>query len=388
MKLSFNIYSKKTWWEIGLLIFALIISVSSLIITGNLVSRLEREERKKIELWAEGMRELVSTDNPNQDMFLPLMVVKNNETVPVIVVNQNDSIIFFRNIDSVKAKDETYLKSLLTEMRKGYPPIEIKIADDKKQYVYYEDSILLFKLHYYPYVQLVFFFIFILIAYLAFSSLRRFEQNQVWMGMAKETAHQLGTPISSLMAWLELLKQNPLNDNTVVPEIENDIKRLELIAKRFSKIGSVSLPESVNLTEVVQNVTQYMEHRSSSKIKFALHINATQEIITPLIVPLFEWVMENLYKNAMDAMDGSGNIDVVIFEQNKYVYIDVKDNGKGIPKSKFKTVFKPGYTTKQRGWGLGLSLTKRIVEEYHHGKIFVKSSELNQGTTFRMVLPK
>jgi signal transduction histidine kinase len=389
MKLSFNIYSQKTLWKIGLLLFALFISISSLIVTDSLVSHLEREERKKIELWAEATKQLASFENLNQDVSnVLLMVIKDNETIPVLITDQNDSIFFSRNIDTLKAKNHDYLKSLLKEMKRGYPPIEIKLSENKTQYFYYEDSILLIQLHYYPYIQLTVFFLFILIAYLAFSSIRRSEQNQVWMGMAKETAHQLGTPISSLMAWLELLKQNPPNDNAIIPEIENDIKRLELVAKRFSKIGSVSKPELCNIVEVVQHVTQYMKTRSSSQIMFNLHVDTSAEILVPLIVPLFEWVLENLYKNAIDAMDGNGSIDIFLSDQAQFINLDIKDSGKGIPKSKFKTVFKPGYTTKKRGWGLGLSLTKRIVEEYHKGKIFVKTSEINQGTTFRIILSK
>ncbi len=387
MRFSVNLYSRKTLWKISLLLIAIIISSLSLLITSNLIKKLEKEERKKVELWAEATKQLTSLENLNQEITnVLLMAVKDNETIPVIVTDKSDSILFFRNIDSAKALDNEYVKSLLEEMKNGNPPIEIVFDDNYKQYFYYKDSTLLLQLHYYPYVQLMVFFIFILIAYLAFSSMRRSEQNQVWMGMAKETAHQLGTPISSLMAWLELLKLNPPNDAVMLQDIENDINRLHLIAERFSKIGSASTPEQADLISVIQNVTAYMQKRTSSAVQYTLNLNGLNEVRIPLIVPLFEWVMENLYKNAVDAMNGKGQITVNIRDNFQTVYIDVKDSGKGIPKSKYKTVFKPGYTTKKRGWGLGLSLTKRIIEEYHEGKIFVKASELNQGTTFRIVL--
>lgn len=384
--LPVDLYSKKTWWKISLLILALLIAVSSLLYTRKLVKKLEVEERKKVELWAEGIRQLASSDNLNQDISFIFTVIRNNETVPVIVVDQNENIITFRNLDTLRTKDSLYLKEQLYLMKKAYPPIEIRLNDTTNQYVYYKDSYLLEQLIIYPYVQLVVFFIFILVAYLAFSSLRRAEQNQVWMGMAKETAHQLGTPISSLMAWIELIKLNNNVDNNSLSEIEQDVARLKLIADRFSKIGSIPKTENLDILSVIVNVTNYMKRRSSSDIVFNLHFDKHQSINVPIIEPLFEWVLENLYKNAIDAMNGKGSIDIYVSDHIQYVYIDIKDSGKGIPKSKYKTVFKPGYTTKERGWGLGLSLVKRIIEEYHRGKIFIKQSELNKGTTFRIVL--
>lgn len=381
-----NLYSVKTWWKIGLLLFAVAIASSSLFITQNLVKKLESEERKKVELWAEGMRQLASNENLNQDISFLFMVIKNNETVPVIVVDQNDSIVAYRNLDTNKIHQPDYLFDQLNEMKQAYPPIEIHLSGNNKQYVYYKDSTILTQLSYYPYIQLTVFFIFILVSYMAFSSLRKSEQNQVWMGMAKETAHQLGTPISSLMAWLELLKINPPNDKLMLEEIESDINRLQLIADRFSKIGSIPSAENVNVIQTINTVTDYMKKRTSSQVQFILHFNNQDEILVPLIEPLFEWVVENLYKNAIDAMNGKGTIEVWVKDNIQHIYIDIKDSGKGIPKSKYKTIFKPGYTTKKRGWGLGLSLSKRIIEIYHKGKIFVKSSEPNQGTTFRIVL--
>jgi len=387
MNFQINLYSRKTFLKIALLILAFLISSFSLLITNSLVKKLEHEERKKVELWAEGMRQLASTENLNQDISFLFMVIKNNETVPVIVVDQNDSILSYRNFDSLKiASNPNFLKKQLIEMKHQYPPIEIKLSDNTKQFVYYKDSLLLAQLNYYPYIQLAVFFIFILISYLAFSSIRKSEQNQVWMGMAKETAHQLGTPISSLMAWLEWMKSNPNIEKEMLQEIQNDINRLQLIANRFSKIGSAAKPEPTNIINVIKNVTEYMQKRTSSAVQYQLHLNYSGEINIPLIVPLFEWVLENLYKNAVDAMNGKGLIEITVRDNVQNIYVDIRDTGKGIPKSKQKIIFKPGYTTKERGWGLGLSLTKRIIEEYHHGKIFVKSSEINQGTTFRIVL--
>ncbi|NSW44541.1 MAG: HAMP domain-containing histidine kinase [Bacteroidales bacterium] len=387
MNFRINLYSRKTLWKTTLLIFAIIISSFSLIVTNNLVKKLEYEERKKVELWAEGMRQLASTENLNQDISFLFMVIKNNETVPVIVVDQNDSILSYRNFDSLKiASNPLYLNEQLNEMKHGYPPIEINLSDNTKQFVYYKDSLILSQLSYYPYIQLAVFFIFIFISYLAFSSIRKSEQNQVWMGMAKETAHQLGTPISSLMAWLEWMKSTPSIEKEMLQEIQNDINRLQLIAERFSKIGSAAKPETTNIISVIKNVTDYMQKRTSSSVQYQLHFNQLTEVSIPIIVPLFEWVLENIYKNAVDAMNGKGIIEVTVRDNVQNIYIDIKDTGKGIPKSKQKIIFKPGYTTKTRGWGLGLSLTKRIIEEYHQGKIFVKSSEINQGTTFRIVL--
>ncbi len=383
---KYDLYSVKTLWKVGLLVLALLIAFSSLFITHNLVKKLEHEERKKVELWAEGMKQLAATDNLNQDISFLFLVIKNNETVPVIVVDQNDSIIAYRNLDSTKIHKPDYLSEQLNEMKQGYQPIEIYLSNNNKQYVYYKDSIILTQLSYYPYVQLSVFFLFVLIAYLAFSSLRKSEQNLVWMGMAKETAHQLGTPVSSLLAWIELLKLNPPNDTLMLSEIENDVQRLQLIADRFSKIGSVPAPQNINIVELIEKVTTYMQKRSSSKVQFVLNFDKNKELYIPLIEPLFEWVLENIYKNAIDAMNGSGTISVSITDFVQYLYLDINDTGKGIPKSKYKTIFKPGFTTKPRGWGLGLSLSKRIIENYHGGKIFVKSSDTNQGTTFRIVL--
>ena len=381
-----NIYYNQRKWKFVLLIFALIIGISSIIYTSKLVSKLSKEERKKVELWAEGMKQLNTNMDPNQDISFIFKVIENNETVPVIVTDSLQNILFYRNLDSVKVNDSIFLKKKLAEMAEENDPIKIKITDDITQYVYYENSILLQQLFYYPYIQITVIVLFVFIAYLAFSSSRKAEQNQVWVGMSKETAHQLGTPTSSLLAWVELLK-NDEHTGKIATEIEKDVKRLELITERFSKIGSKPVITENNIIETVEQALDYMEKRISNK--FVIEKKYSHEnIVVPYNPALFEWVVENICKNAVDAMGGEGKLTVSVESQPQLVYIDISDTGKGIPKSKQKAVFKPGYTTKKRGWGLGLSLTKRIIEEYHKGKIFVKNSEPGKGTTFRIVLKK
>jgi nitrogen-specific signal transduction histidine kinase len=381
-----NIYSKKPTWKLLLFITAVIIGIASLWYTNVLVRKLSAEERKKVELWAEGMRQVV-TENSNQDLNFVFSVIQNNETVPVILTDENDSVLNFRNLDSAKSKDIHYLKKELETMKQQHERIEIVISGNQKQFIYYKDSTILTKLAYYPFIQLAVIFLFILVSYFAFSVSRKAEQNQVWLGMSKETAHQLGTPISSLMAWTELLKLQDI-DQAMVTELEKDVNRLQTITDRFSKVGSAPILVPTSITSIIIRATNYIKSRTSSKVQFNLHFQATEEIIVPLNEALFEWVIENLCKNAIDAMDGAGTIDIFVTDNVQVLYIDIKDTGKGIPKSKFKTIFQPGFTTKHRGWGLGLSLSKRIIETYHSGKIFVKSSEINSGTTFRIALKK
>lgn len=382
-----NIYSKKQQWKLLLLIIAVIIGVSSMWYTNKLVKKLSYEERKKVNLWAQGMKQLADIDNPDADVSFIFEVIRNNETVPVILVDENDSIISARPADLLKPNDLEYNKRLLEKMKKEHEPIEIILSKGHKNYIYYKDSILLNQLFYYPFIQLGVIFLFILVSYFAFSASRKAEQNQVWVGMSKETAHQLGTPISSLMAWVELLKMKNI-DKQLLTEVDKDVKRLETITERFSKIGSTPALSKANITDVLNNSISYIKTRSSDKVVFNLNFSSSDEIFVPVNISLFEWVIENLCKNAIDAMNGSGTINISITDHTQVVYIDIKDTGKGIPKSKYKTIFQPGYTTKQRGWGLGLSLTERIIEFYHSGKIFVKSSEINNGTTFRIALKK
>jgi len=382
-----NIYTRKQRWKLILLIIALFIGIGSLWYTNQLVKKLSVEEKKKVELWAEATRQISDFNTEPGDISFALSVLTNNTTVPVILTDGNNQVISTRNLDSLLSEDASYLKKELQIMKEQHEPITISFASNQKNYIYYKDSYILTQLRFYPYFQLLVIALFLIVSYLAFSSSRNAEQNQVWVGMAKETAHQLGTPLSSLMAWLEYLKSQEYPEEHI-SEIEKDISRLNTITERFSKIGSAPALKKENLTEVLQNSINYIKTRSSSRIIFTLTNKQNYNVEAPLNVALFEWVLENIFKNAIDAMGGEGSINVLITDQQQFAYIDITDSGKGISKSKYKTVFKPGYTSKSRGWGLGLSLSKRIVEEYHAGEIFVKSSEQNKGTTFRIVLKK
>lgn len=315
-------------------------------------------------------------------------IVLNSATVPVIFTDESkQNVLYYGNLDAEKIKDTSYVRTTIENMALQNLPIEIELGNGRKNYIFYYNSFLLTQLKYYPYVQFAVIGLFLLIAYFLFSTSRKAEQNQVWVGMAKETAHQLGTPLSSLIAWMELLELKNI-DPILMDEMKKDVGRLETITERFSKIGSVPSMDNVQLSAIVQNTINYLQARVSNKVKFSFEARNAKDIKVPLNVPLFEWVIENLCKNAVDAMDGEGAIHIQLTDVTQYVFVDVSDTGKGIPKSKFKTVFQPGYTTKQRGWGLGLSLVKRIVEDYHKGKIFVKRSESGKGTTFRIVLNK
>ena len=499
-----SIYEKKQNWKIWLVAVALLIVVVSLwytnILAGkialeertkvklwaeaiqkkanlvkytnSLFDRLKSEERKKVELWAEGSKKLANPNLDVGDLGFIFEVIKNNESVPVILTDENNKVISSRNLDSALAGDEKYLaeqikimsalqapieidlsgnrknflyykdsklfselkivlddliksfisevvinsasvpvlytdqkqekiiyygnidtnlirspeqvKALIANMASANPPLAVELGNGEKNYIFYKDSFLLTQLKYYPFVQFGIIGLFMIIAYTLFSTARKAEQNQVWVGMAKETAHQLGTPLSSLIAWIELLKARGLSEESA--EIEKDVHRLETITERFSKIGSQPVLKKENLMEALQESMNYMQTRTSKKVQFTLQ--GSKDILVPISIPLFEWVIENLLRNAVDAMEGSGTVTINVSDQTQFAYIDVCDTGKGIPKSQYKTIFEPGFTTKKRGWGLGLSLTQRIIENYHNGKIFVKSSEIDKGTTFRIVLRK
>lgn len=381
-----NIYAKKLRWKFLLFISAVIIGLSSLWYTSKLVRKLADEERKKVELWAEAQLQIINADFSDQNLDFYVKVLQNNETVPVIVVDTNDNIIFKRNLSAKKINNPVYIKRKLAQMKEFTEPIEIVISGNEKQYLYYSKSIILTKLTYYPYVQLGVILLFIMVSYFAFSYSRKAEQNQVWVGLSKETAHQLGTPISSLLAWLEMMKLKTENKD-MLTELDKDIKRLEKITERFSKIGAKPLLKRENIQNIITTAINYLRSRSSDKISFNINM-PSEELVIPLNASLFEWVIENVCKNAIDAVNGSGEIELAITDHIQVVYIDVSDSGKGISKSKYKTIFKPGYTTKERGWGLGLSLTKRIIEEYHDGKIFIQESEIGKGTVVRIVLKK
>jgi len=315
-------------------------------------------------------------------------VAMNSASVPVIITDSTlTRVIAFGNIDSTRVDDKAYIGKTISEMRAQNEPLQIDLANYGKSFIFYKNSFLLTQLKFYPYIQFIIIGIFLLIAYLLFSTSRNAEQNKVWMGMAKETAHQLGTPLSSMLAWLEIMHQKSL-DKECVAEISKDVERLEQITERFSKIGSPARLDEENIISIIYNAIGYLKSRTSKKVSYNINFPEDYKIIAPLNAPLFAWVIENLCKNAVDAMDGNGKIDVDIAIEGKNIIIDVSDTGKGIPKSKFKSVFHPGFTSKQRGWGLGLSLAKRIIKDYHNGKIFVKSSVLNKGTTFRIILNK
>jgi len=382
-----NIYSKKQNWKIILLGVALVIGVLTFVITNNLAQKLSIEERKKVELWALGMRQISALDNDEKNYTFILEVIKNNETVPVILTDKDGNIKAVRNLKAEKENDSDYLKKELEKMKKANKPIEITLLDGNRDYIYYKESILLTKLFYFPIIQFGVISLFLLVSYLAFSASRKAEQNRVWVGMAKETAHQLGTPTSSLMASLELLKLKN-TDETITQEFEKDIIRLEKITERFSKIGSAPKLEKQDIVKILIHAVNYIKARSSKKISFSFNFIETDQIRVPVNASLFEWVVENLCKNAIDSMEGAGNIHIQLDDRIQFLFIDIIDQGKGIPKSKQKTIFQPGYTTKQRGWGLGLSLSKRIIENYHDGRIFVNHSEIDKGTTMRIVLRK
>jgi signal transduction histidine kinase len=381
-----DIYVKKRRWKIILFIFAVMIGVASLLYTHWLTDKLSREERKKVELWAEATKRLASENlNYDQDISLIEMISNQNTSIPLIVTNEQDSVLIYANIPLQPNRQEEILKKELRKMKLQNPSIEIFISNDQKQFLYYRESYLLRNLRLFPVIQLLVIFLFIGVAYLAFSASRRAEQNQVWVGMSKETAHQLGTPISSLLAWLELLKLQNV-DETTISELEKDINRLEKITARFSKIGSRPELLFTNLVQVILSSVEYIKRRSPEKVKYEVLYDPSKNWEIPLNDALFSWVIENLSKNAMDAMNGSGQIVFSLKQKENMVVVDVSDTGKGLLKSQFKTIFQPGYSTKKRGWGLGLSLAKRIIENYHKGKIFIKESEINKGTTFRIML--
>ncbi|MDR0874061.1 MAG: HAMP domain-containing histidine kinase [Prevotellaceae bacterium] len=367
-----------------MIVLAVIVS-SSMYFTNRLANKLSLEEKRRMEFLAEATRYIVEA-TPEQDISLALRVIENNTTIPVIIIDENDNLIDYRNIEFHGKDKDRFFKEKVQEFKAQNPPIEINIASYGKQYFYYENSLLLTELSYFPYIQLLIIIAFCVIVLYALLSTKKAEQNQVWVGLSRETAHQLGTPISSLLAWVEILKNKQIEPR-LLDTMSEDVNRLRTIAERFSKIGSQPDIEPQRLGDVLQNAANYIRNRTSNKVKIDCRL-PEEEIILPLNISLFEWVIENLCKNAIDAMDGTGEIDITVTEHTNNVFIDVRDTGKGIVKSKQKTIFNPGFTTKKRGWGLGLSLVKRIVEEYHGGKIFVKHSEINQGTTFRIILPK
>lgn len=370
-----------------LLVAGAIIVAASVLYTNHIAKGLEDDEKKKVELWADVFKRL-NNSSDNTDIGFMFDIIKNNETVPAILTDDKGHIVAFRNVDSARAvKDTAYLKRQLNVMKSQHTPIQIDITPTIKNYIYYRDSYLLSQLKIFPYVQFAVIMLFIGLAYSAFSSSRRSEQNRVWVGMAKETAHQLGTPLSSMSGWVEHLKTHVLpGELPMIEEMEKDVTRLELVAERFSKIGSTPSLTPHNIVEEVSKTVDYIRKRASKSVEFNIIQLPNNEIVAHINPTLFNWVLENLLKNALDAMEGKGKIDVTIAKSHKRVFIDVTDSGKGISRANVNAVFKPGYSTKKRGWGLGLTLSKRIIENYHHGKIFVKESTPGKRTTFRIVL--
>ena len=380
-----NIYDARQKGKLIFLLISVLLIGGVLYVSNDLVDDLSIEERKKMEIWAEATRELAS-DKTEMSMELILKVIQSNTSIPAIIVDDTGEINQYLNLNLPETDTEKYLQEKLEQLKSKSNLIEINLGDEEKQYLYYDDSILLKRLSLYPYVQLGVMVLFVLIVYFALISTKKAEQNKVWVGLSKETAHQLGTPISSLMAWMDLLESSGV-DSSLLSDMNKDVNRLSVIAERFSKIGSKPEMELIYVNEVLENATEYMRRRVSDKVLITTHLPSDAEGAM-VCLSLFEWVIENLCKNAVDAMNGEGRIDVYMTSEKQQIYIDIKDTGKGIARKNFKTVFNPGYTTKKRGWGLGLTLAKRIIEDYHAGRIYVKDSEVGKGTTFRIELKR
>ncbi len=362
-----------------LIALAALIAVASLLVSNLIVEDLKKEEERRMLVWASAMSSLISADI-DEDVTLEEEILSSNKTIPVIMVNEAGTVVSYNNIPESKLDDR------VATMRASGTMIEVPLGDGENHYIYYDDSDTLVQLAYYPYIQLAVVIVFFVICLVAILNSKRAEQNRVWVGLSKETAHQLGTPISSLMAWVEVLKGKYPSDE-LLPEMEHDVQRLQMVAERFSKIGSRTEPVTVDVNSVIERAVGYMKRRSPAKVQYSLTLSENA-LFADLNVPLMEWVVENLCKNAIDAMGGCGDIAVVVADTPDKVLIDVTDTGKGIAKARWKMVFNPGYTTKPRGWGLGLSLAKRIVEEFHKGRIYIKKSLPGKGTTFRIELKK
>ena len=365
-----------------ILTILLVIVVLSVTFTTRLANKFAEEEHRKIELWAEATRQLVLADE-DDNIDLILSVMEGNTTIPVYMVDSAHQLLLSRNVQEPKHNKEEFYKQRINNLRLSQEPIVVQVNEEVTQYIYYEDSILLRRLYWFPYVQLIVIVAFIAIAVIALIMAQRSEQNSLWVGLSKETAHQLGTPISSLNAWNELLKTT-YPDDALLPQMDEDIRRLQMIAERFSKIGSQPTLDQQAILPIVQSAMEYMRVRTSNKITYTLHADTDCQV--KVCQPLFEWVIENLCKNAIDSMEGKGEITLSLTKQENKVHLDITDTGKGIDRRHFKTIFKPGYTSKKRGWGLGLSLAKRIIEDYHRGKLFVKQSQIGVGSTFRITL--
>jgi len=397
MKLR-NIYDSRRIWKLVLLAVSLVLVGMFIYISNNLVKDLAKQERERMEIWADATREIVKQVESDSNSDFPFRIIQGNHNIPVLLVDiEADTIVGQRNFklpepaDTAKANyweysqaNKEFLDKKLKKLRNSSNKIEIA---EMHQVLYYEDSDVLRRLAYYPYIQLAVMLLFLGIAYFALISVKRAEQNRVWVGLSKETAHQLGTPISSLMAWTQMLESMGV-DKEIITDMDTDVHRLSVIADRFSKIGSMPDKELTFINEAVESSLAYMRTRIPKHVILTVHTDDEKNCGVMLCQSLFEWVMENLTKNAVDAMEGKGNIDIVVTSDDKHAHLYIKDTGKGIARKNFKNVFNPGFTTKKRGWGLGLTLVKRIIEEYHGGKIYVKESEVGKGTTFSIEIPK
>jgi anti-sigma regulatory factor (Ser/Thr protein kinase) len=381
-----KIFHYKALWKLFLLLLAVAIGTGSLIYTETLVKKLKIEERKSVELWAEAEKLIILSDQ-SQNVDFPYSIIDNNNTVPVILTDEKDNIISTRNIKSTLVDDSVFMIKYLKKIKEKNNPISIDLGNGHFNLIYYKDSTILTMLIYYPYTQLGIIIFFIFVSYLAFRSSRKAEKNQVWVGLSKETAHQLGTPTSSLAGWIEVLQQKH-PEILITKELALDVERLEKITERFSRIGSKPSLSNENLITIISRTVDYLKSRTSSRVIFIDDYSSKTEVKVPVNSALFEWVLENVAKNAIDAMEGEGEITFRLVYTDKHAIIDIADTGKGIPKSAFKKIFNPGFTTKQRGWGVGLSLAKRIIEEYHNGKIFVRHSEVGKGSCIRIIMNK
>jgi len=387
----------KQQWKFLLFLFAALIATASLLYSNYLVKNLSKSERTKAEVWAMSTKSIVTMPDVNDEFISFISAVRDSLSLPAIITDENEAIVAWRDLDSTKTDnradpdsnkqyDPDYFQKQLNKMKKAHPPIHISLDSGQEWRVYYRDSDALAQLRIFPYLQLSLIAIFLVIAYTVFNSIRDSEQNLVWVGMAKEAAHQLGTPISSMMGWLELARVTyDAEDDSVFNEMERDIKRLEIVADRFSKIGSTPSLSNHAVYPVVEEYVNYFKVRTSQRITFELE--GDQQVEAKLNVQVFDWIIENLLKNAVNAIEAEGKISINISENiaKEEIFIDISDTGKGIPRANWETIFQPGYTTRKRGWGLGLSLTKRMVY-YHQGQIFVKESEIGKGTTFRIIL--
>lgn len=381
-----NVYKKKRIVKSCIGIAAILIGLVSVYVTSRIAEQLAIEENKRMHLWAKATQQIITSD-VGADIKFYLDIIQENDAIPVVMVDEKNKIISTMNLPNLRLSDTVKCLNYVETIKQKHEPIVIALPDNHFNYIYYDDSNVLRKLEYYPLVQLLVIAVFLAVAYMAFSSSRNEEQNRVWIGMAKETAHQLGTPISSLMAWVEILNQDEKNE-VYVTEMQKDVNRLQVIAKRFSKVGSVPDLQPENLSMMVEKSVEYMRSRVSKGVSINIVDNTDKNINVLLNEDLFSWVIENILKNAVDAMSGKGGITLKINELAKSMEVLITDTGKGMHKKQFKAIFNPGYTTKERGWGLGLSLSQRIIRDYHNGKICVQSSEIGVGTTFKILLPK